>query len=74
MSKSSLLSGKEAVKVFSKIGYRVARQRGSHFRLSCSGKKSITVPNHKTIGHGLLRKILRDARISMREFNKLRNE
>jgi predicted RNA binding protein YcfA (HicA-like mRNA interferase family) len=74
MPETPLLSGKEAVKIFSKIGYHVVRQRGSHFRLVCTGKRSITIPNYKKIGRGLLRKILRDAEISLVEFDKLRKE
>jgi predicted RNA binding protein YcfA (HicA-like mRNA interferase family) len=40
-------------------------------RLSCPGKTSITVPNYKVIGRGLLKKILRDAELSADEFIKL---
>ena len=47
-----------------KEGYEVVRQRGSHMRLSCHGRKSVTVPDYKTVSLGLLAKILRDAQIS----------
>lgn len=67
-----LLSGRELIKVLVKIGYAVARQRGSHMRLICPGRKPVTVPDHKVIGPGLLLKILRDAELSVGEFNKLR--
>lgn len=70
MSRSSLLSGREIIKALTKIGYRSVRQRGSHVRLSCPGKKSITVPDYKVVSRGLLRKILRDAEILPDEFNK----
>lgn len=66
-----LLSGKEVIKALAKTGYRAVRQRGSHIRLSCPAKKSVTVPDYKVIGHGLLRKILRDAELSPDEFGKL---
>ena len=59
------------VKVLAVAGYRQIRQRGSHIRLVCPGKKSITVPDHKFIGRGLLRKIVRDAELSVDEFKKL---
>jgi len=71
MPKLPILSGKEIIKTLEKIGYRQIRQRGSHIRLSCPGRKFVTVPNHKTIGRGLLRKILRDVKISKEEFKKL---
>ena len=54
-----------------RIGYHVVRERGSHMRLSCPGRKSITVPDHKVISRGLLRKILRDVELSPEEFENL---
>ncbi|MFA5803614.1 MAG: type II toxin-antitoxin system HicA family toxin [Melioribacteraceae bacterium] len=70
MSELPILSGKEIIKVLSKIGYYVVRQRGSHIRLHCEDKKSITVLNYKSIDRSLLRKILRDSQISDEEFLK----
>ena len=71
MSRLSACSGLEIVKALARIGYRVARQRGSHFRLMCSGRTSVTVPNYPTISRGLLAKILRDAEVSSKEFKEL---
>ena len=71
MPKLPIISGKEAVGVFVKIGYKIERQRGSHIRLSCQHRRPLTIPNHKVIGKGLLRKILRNANISVSEFIKL---
>lgn len=68
MSKLPIISGKIVVRAFIKIGYKIERQRGSHIRLSHLQKKSLTVPNHKVIGKGLLRKLLRNAGISVSEF------
>lgn len=70
MPRLPILSGKEIIKILIKIGYRKVRQRGSHIRLSCQGKKSVTVPDYKIISRGLLRKILRDAEILPDEFDK----
>jgi len=70
MSRLPILQGKDVIKVLQKIGYEKIRQRGSHIRLQCTGRKSITVPDH-AIGRGLLRKILRDANISPEEFIKM---
>lgn len=67
MTRLPILHGKEIIKALQKLGYKKARQRGSHIRLECEGRKSITVPNH-TVGRGLLRKILRDANLSPDEF------
>ena len=67
MTRLPILHGKEIIKALQKLGYKKARQRGSHIRLECKGRKSITVPNH-VVGRGLLRKILRDANLSPDEF------
>jgi predicted RNA binding protein YcfA (HicA-like mRNA interferase family) len=69
--KLPLLSGREICKALEKLGYIKIRQRGSHIRLKCPGRKSVTVPNHKEVSRGLLRKILRDAEITVEEFLKL---
>ena len=66
-----ILSGKAIVKALAKVGYVKVRQRGSHIRLRCPGKTSITVPNHKSVGVGLLRKVLRDAELTVEEFSRL---
>jgi predicted RNA binding protein YcfA (HicA-like mRNA interferase family) len=69
--KLPLLSGREICKALEKLGYVKVRQRGSHIRLKCPGRKSVTVPNYKEVSQGLLRKILRDAEITIEEFLKL---
>ncbi len=70
MTKLPILSAQEIIKGLQNIGYREIRQRGSHICLVCLNKKSVTVPNHKTIGRGLLRRILRDAEISPEKFQQ----
>jgi len=71
MVRLPLLSGKALIKILKKIGYRETRQRGSHIRLECPQRKSVTVPNYKTIDRSLLRKILRDMELTPEEFEKL---
>ncbi len=70
MTKLPLLSGAEIIKILSKFGYSKVRQRGSHIRLEAPGRNPVTVPNYKEIDRSLLRKILRDADISVKEFIK----
>jgi len=74
MSKIPLISGKSVVKTLEKIGYFIVRQRGSHIRLHHKDRWPITVPNHKVLGKGLLRKILRDAELTLNDFLKLLKE
>jgi len=71
MGKLPILSGKELIKILSELGYREDRQRGSHIRLICLGRKPVTVPNYQVIDRSLLKKILRDAEITAEEFEKL---
>ena len=72
--KLPVISGEEAVKVFRKIGYEIIRQHGSHLRLRDLGNpdhKPLTIPLHKELKPGLLRKLLRDANISVKDFMEL---
>ncbi len=72
--KLPIVSGKDAIKTFGKLGYVTIRQTGSHIRMkhqSDRSKKPLTVPNHKVVGKGLLRKLLRDAEITIEEFCNL---
>ena len=50
------------------MGYVVVRQRGSHIRVVCFGKKPITIPNYSSIDRSLLKLILNEAGISPEEF------
>ena len=65
------VSAAQAIKCFEKIGYRVVRQRGSHVRMHHAAKKPLTIPAHKTLGKGLLRKLIRDSELTVEEFNSL---
>jgi len=72
--KLPVVSGKDAIKVFEKMGYVIVRQTGSHIRMkhrSDNSKKPLTIPDHKVLGKGLLRKLLRDAELTVEEFNRL---
>lgn len=71
MPKLPSISGKKAIKTFEKIGYRVVRKRGSHFRLKHPNRDPLTIPDHKTISKGLLKRLLRDSNLSSQEFKKL---
>jgi predicted RNA binding protein YcfA (HicA-like mRNA interferase family) len=75
MSKDlKLCSGAEAVRKLQRAGWSVARQRGSHVLLTKAGYAwTLSVPQHKDkeLGPGLLRKLLRQANLTVEEFNKL---
>jgi len=74
MPKLPVISGNQAIKCFENIGYQVIRQRGSHVRMrhkSDSSKQPLTIPRHKTLGKGLIRKLLRDAELTIEELVNL---
>jgi predicted RNA binding protein YcfA (HicA-like mRNA interferase family) len=67
-----LVSGPEAVKKFQRAGWAVMRQKGSHVMLTKPGYQwTLSVPQHDEIGPGLLRKLLKQAEITIEEFNEL---
>lgn len=69
--KLPVVSGRRVIRVLERIGYCVVRQRGSHIRLRDEDDPDylpVTVPDHKAIKPGLLRKILRDANLAVDEF------
>lgn len=71
MTKLPVVSGAECISALHRLGYRVARTRGSHAWLVCPGRLPIPVPKHRELGHGILRKILHTADVSVVEFIKL---
>jgi len=67
------VSGREVVKALEKIGYLFDRQRGSHMilRQQSPPHRRLTVPDHKEVAKGTLRAIIRQAGLTVEEFNVL---
>jgi len=77
MPRLPVISADEAIRVFERVSYRVVRQRGSHVRLRDEQDEKhqpLTIPNHKTLKPGLLRRLIRDAGLTVDEFNDLLRE
>lgn len=73
--KLPIVTAKELIKALKKAGFYEYRQKGSHLTLvRDSDDNQVTIPMHpgKTLGKGLLSKILRQAGLTVEEFNKLR--
>jgi predicted RNA binding protein YcfA (HicA-like mRNA interferase family) len=69
LSKLPRISGVEAIKAFARLGWRVARQKGSHVTLVKEGSQLIlTVPLHRELDRGTLRRLIRDAGVTVEEF------
>lgn len=64
----------EVKRVLEKSGFSCIRQSGSHAVYHHADGRWTTVPVHKgkDLGKGILRKILKDAKISVDEFETLR--
>ncbi len=76
MPKLPIVSGKDLVKLFSKLEYYPDHQTGSHIILRESNEphRRLTIPNHKEIAKGTLLAIIRQAGLTREEFMKLLEE
>lgn len=72
MGRLPLVSGKELVKTFTKLGFTFLSQRGSHIKMRHPDGRTVIIPNHKIIKKGTLKKgILNPLNISVEELQKL---
>jgi predicted RNA binding protein YcfA (HicA-like mRNA interferase family) len=73
LSKIPRISGREVVAALTKIGYRKDRQKGSHIviRQIDYPHRRIVVPDHREIAKGTLRKIIKQAGLTVEEFKQL---
>ena len=64
-----MISGKEAVKAFTKAGWHLDRISGSHAIMRKEGSEvTLSVPLHPELRKGLLRSLINDAAIDLDEF------
>ena len=65
-------SGAEVVKKLKQAGWVVARQKGSHVMMvKPDYQYTLSIPQHKELGLGILRKLLRQANLTNQEFSEL---
>ena len=68
------VTGDEAISAFGKVGFVLDRIRGSHHILKRAGHPyALSVPVHgkKTLKTGTLRSLIRDAGLTVEEFESL---
>ena len=68
------ISGYKLIKILSKAGYAIVRKKGSHIRLEKKFNGEIiklTVPVHEKLKKGTLSRIIKDSRLSDKEFESL---
>lgn len=73
MSRLPIVDPKTMEKVLLKLGFQRVRQKGSHVFYRHSNGKYTTIPFHakETCPSHLIRKIIREAGISVEEFKKV---
>ncbi len=68
-AKLPIISGRDAVRVFSKFGWATARQAASHIILIKPGEiVTLSVPDHKELAKGTLRSLIRSANLTVEQF------
>jgi len=64
-----LLKPREVVKAFKKLGWEVARQKGSYIILTKDGHiATLSVPDHAEVARGTLRALIARAGLTIDEF------
>jgi predicted RNA binding protein YcfA (HicA-like mRNA interferase family) len=71
--KLPVISGSDAVRAFSGVGYKFDEQHGSHIiiRHVDPPHMRLSIPNHKELAKGTLRALIREAGLSVNEFTRL---
>jgi predicted RNA binding protein YcfA (HicA-like mRNA interferase family) len=64
-----VVSGQEARRAFERLGWTFRRQAGSHMILTKPGSiASLSIPDHRELAPGTLRKLIRLAGVSVEQF------
>lgn len=72
MSKLPRISGRDCIRALVKIGFEEKRQQGSHIVLRRNDPfVQLVVPDHKELDRGTLRALIRQADLSVEDFNRL---
>ncbi len=74
MPKLPVLTGIEVITAFKRAGFEIDRIKGSHHILKKANytyRLAIPVHGKKPLGSGLLRRLIRDAGLSVEEFVEL---
>jgi len=72
MPKLPVCKGKEAVRAFEGNGWSLARYIDDHFILKKRGERFLlSIPDHNPVKKGTLRRLIRDAGLSVNDFVEL---
>jgi len=73
--KLPIISGLEAIRRLKKAGFIATRQKGSHVRMEKFMGETVmklTIPLHPEMKKGTLIRIIKDAGLTLEEFNNLK--
>lgn len=67
------ISGREVVVALAKLGYEKDRQKGNHIvlRQTAYPHRRLVIPDHKEVAKRTLRAIIKQAGLTVEEFNEL---
>ncbi len=72
MARLPVVSGRQLVKLFTRLGWSEAHQRGSHIILTKPGHlATLSVPDHREVAQGTLRGLLQAADLTPDYFTRL---
>ena len=71
MPKLPAVSSTKVIRVASKLGYELVRQKGSHIILKNKEEKMLVIPNKKTLKKGTLLQIIKAMEITKEEFTEM---
>lgn len=77
MPRLHIIPAKKMIKILNRLGFKKLRSKGSHhFFFNSETKKTATVPvhNNEYLSIGVLKEILRDIDLSVKEYENLRRE
>jgi predicted RNA binding protein YcfA (HicA-like mRNA interferase family) len=69
MAALPVVSGRDAIKAFQRLGWTVARQSSSHIiMVHPDHNATLSIPDHYEIAKGTLRSLIRHANLTVDEF------
>ena len=70
-----VLRPSEVVKAFRKLGWEIARQRGSHIIMTKPGHiATLSIPEHSEVARGTLRGLISKAGLTVEQFLEALNQ
>ena len=72
MPRFPVLSSREIVRIFEKLGWQVARRKGSHIIMTkIDHIATLSIPDHDPVAKGTLRSLIRSSGLTTEQFVKI---